>query len=454
MKTLHVPFHFYPEAVGGTEVYALSLVRCLKALGHEAEIAAPGVRRDHYEYGGVRVQRFAVGTVKDVAAIYGTGDELSVRQFEEILKDAAPDLVHLHGISPAISLRLLRCVKNHGIPVILTAHIPGIVCSRGTLLEHGTTVCDGRIGVKRCSQCVLEAHGLPGPLARVVGNVPAVVGKSLAIFGPQAGWVTALRMTELQTMRQTALRRFFEEVDTIVAVSEWLRQALLANGIPKDKVVLCRHGVTQRHVNRTTSGHRETGGTVRIAFLGRLNEGKGAHVLVDAVLAAPELPLDLDIYGIVQKGEGELYMPRLRAKAANDPRIRFLEPLPNEEVVERLREYDALAVPSLWLETGPLTVYDAFAAGIPVIGSRRAGIAELVTHGHDGLLVAPGDVEAWSAALRRVCTEPGLLERLRSGVRTPRTMDEVAREMTDLYRQVLNPGCVAMSGEVLRQSLV
>ena len=64
---------------------------------------------------------------------------------------------------------------------------------------------------------------------------------------------------------------------------------------------------------------------------------------------------------------------RSGAKAAADSRIRFLEPLPNDQVPERLREYDALAVPSVGFETGPLTVYDAFAAGIPVIGSRRGG---------------------------------------------------------------------------------
>ncbi len=104
----------------------------------------------------------------------------------------------------------------------------------------------------------------------------------------------------------------------------------------------------------------------------------------------------------------------------------------------RLRDYDLLVVPSQWLETGPLVVLEAFAAGIPVLGSRLGGIAELVKDGENGILVEADSVAAWAAALNRLSRESELLRRLRSGVRPPRTMADVAEEMLALYHSIPN----------------
>ncbi|MDP9171223.1 MAG: glycosyltransferase, partial [Acidobacteriota bacterium] len=102
------------------------------------------------------------------------------------------------------------------------------------------------------------------------------------------------------------------------------------------------------------------------------------------------------------------------------------------------REYDLLAVPSQWLETGPLVVLEAFAAGTPVLGSDLGGIAELVRDGVDGVLVKPaGSVAAWAQAMRRLCGQPELLIRLRAGIRPPRHTREVALEMMPVYRNAL-----------------
>jgi glycosyltransferase involved in cell wall biosynthesis len=100
--------------------------------------------------------------------------------------------------------------------------------------------------------------------------------------------------------------------------------------------------------------------------------------------------------------------------------------------------YEAVVVPSRVLETGPLVVYEAFAAGIPVIGSRRGGIAELVRDSVDGLLVEPDSVSAWRAAIEHLLNHSDILPRLRASVRPPRTMHEVAEEMASVYASVLS----------------
>jgi glycosyltransferase involved in cell wall biosynthesis len=103
-------------------------------------------------------------------------------------------------------------------------------------------------------------------------------------------------------------------------------------------------------------------------------------------------------------------------------------------VADSMSSFDLIAVPSRWLETGPLVVLEAFAAGVPVLGSDLGGIAESVRNGVDGALVRPGDIDAWSEVISRFAADRRLVAALRQNVRPPRTIDEVAREMSEVYR--------------------
>ncbi|NJK59953.1 MAG: glycosyltransferase family 4 protein [Oscillatoriales cyanobacterium SM2_1_8] len=171
-----------------------------------------------------------------------------------------------------------------------------------------------------------------------------------------------------------------------------------------------------------------------IACVGRFDPVKGMNVLIQAWRHMAQVPATLDIYGV----GNPTYAAALRALAAHDSRIAFREPVPPEQVGRVLAKYDLLAVPSQCLETGPLVVYEAFAAGVPVVGSGLGGIAELVTPAQDGVLVPNyADPVAWAQVLTELSLDRDRLERLRAGVRSPRTMDDVAREMVALYGSLL-----------------
>jgi glycosyltransferase involved in cell wall biosynthesis len=172
---------------------------------------------------------------------------------------------------------------------------------------------------------------------------------------------------------------------------------------------------------------------VRIAFLGRLDPVKGADILIQALRSSPAANLQMDIFGISQGRRDEEYARELKLAAVGDSRITFRLPISASHVVSVLRMYDAVAIPSHCLETGPMVVLEAFAAGVPVIGSRLGGIEEQVHNNVNGLLVDPGSVMAWAKALREVSGSPGLLARLRAGVRPPRTIATAAGEIEAVY---------------------
>jgi glycosyltransferase involved in cell wall biosynthesis len=443
MKVIQIPFSFPPNPPGGTEVYVSQLAKDLNALGETALVAAPAEETRAYTIDGLNVRRFGLTqNIEDTIELYGLGDPRAAAEFAEILDDESPDLIHLHAFTSAISVRLIRTARMRKIPVVLTYHTPTVSCQRGTLLLWGDQICDGRLDIVRCSGCTLHGLGLNAPLSRIIGHIPPRAGKWLGDRGLKGGIWTALRTSELISERHAAFRIMTAEVDRIVAVCGWVQQLLLNNDVSPRKVVLSRHGINWTSASRIPIFETETERAVeetRIAFMGRLEPVKGLDVLIRAIKMSPGLKLKLEVFGIVQNEGQRKYQKELETLIGNDERISFCEPIPSSQVVSRLKEYDFLAVPSQWMETGPLVVLEAFAAGIPVIGWNIGGLGELVTHDVDGLLIepGPGGVDRWVETLQRVADDANLRSRLKVGVQPPRRSIDVALEMLGLYNAVL-----------------
>jgi len=466
VKVLQIPFTFYPDPVGGTEVYVEALTRHLHRFGVEPTIAAPGSHDDAYEYQGIRVCRYGLSIKPDdLRELYGEGDPLAASSFDRILAAEQPDLLHLHAFTRGVSLRLVRAAKARRIPVVFTYHTPTTTCQRGTMMRRGTEYCEGLMEWRTCARCTLEGlfnrsgnlecHNRSGvrtaaarALAYFVGSAPPALGIGLSRLNLQGAQWTALRMTELIQLRHATVRSFLAEVDHIIAVCQWVRDVLVRNGVPPEKITLCRQGVAQepegapRRLERLKISAERP---LQIAFFGRFDPTKGVEILIHAVRSLPIARLRLAIYGVAQDEAGKRYELKVRRSAGGDGRIEFHPPVRNTEIVSTLRNYDLLAVPSQWLETGPLVVLEAFAAGIPVIGSQLGGITELIRDGFDGILVEPASTRAWTEALRRLSEDPDIVVRLRKNVLPPKSMYTVAKEMAELYEAVLSHSAIYCS---------
>jgi glycosyltransferase involved in cell wall biosynthesis len=434
MRVIQVPFCFYPDPVGGTEIYVEALSRCLKQQGIEVIIAAPGKKTQAYLHNQLSVRRYATSDrIENLREIYGEGDTYAALEFSQILDAEQPDLVHLHAFTSGVSLRIVEAAKQRKIPVVFTYHTPTVSCQRGTLVRWGKQICDGQIDVYACSQCTLQGLGLDENIAKAIGSLPSYVGRGLSSLNLQGGAWTALRMTELVSLRHATLQSLLSEVNHIVAVCNWIRDVLLLNHVPREKITVIRQGLCHNLPDKIDCRQQSSRSTLKIAFLGRFDPTKGIHILIKALQAIPKLPVCLDIYGVSQGTGGNDYQQQLQILAENDPRITFKPPVPVENVMSTLAEYDLLAVPSQWLETGPMVVLEAFAAGIPVIGSHLGGIAELVQHEVNGILVEPASVSAWSQALQQLCQDRKTLMQLSTNIQPPQTMETVAAQMLSIY---------------------
>jgi len=454
LKILHLPYCFYPDAVGGTEIYVAALARELLVLGHETVIVAPGRCSETYTHEKIKVIRLKTSEGLSLDALYGAGDAQVAEQFAKVLTDEKPDMVHMHAFTSGVSIQLARIVKAKGIRIVLTYHTPTVTCPRGTMMRWGSTPCHGHMDLSKCVSCTLQGKGLPQVTAEVLSTISAVLGSSIRTAQLEGRLWTALRMHQLIQSRFDVTHELFSLCDHVVAAADWVKGVLMKNTVPAEKITVLKQGLCHSEEDTANSDSRmcendslkrsvlnnadtTRGRPVKLAFLGRLDPTKGLHVVAEALDQEPRLNLRLDIYGVKQGESRNSYEEQLFKMVCSDTRIHILPKLLQSQVVQTLCTYDALLVPSQWMETGPMVVLEAFAAGIPVIGSNLGGIRDFVRNDVDGILIPFSNIEKWRDVLRQISTDAMILLRLKKNVKQPETMQTVARDMQDIYKQVL-----------------
>jgi hypothetical protein len=162
----------------------------------------------------------------------------------------------------------------------------------------------------------------------------------------------------------------------------------------------------------------------------------------------------LTLFGDPQKNPE--YFSILQEIAGSDERIRFAGTFPNEKIAEIFSEIDLLVIPSLWYENTPLVLYSALATKTPVLVSNIGSLAEVVSHGQNGLLFKVGDSMDLGRQIESVLNDPSALDRLRQGIAPVKSMDQNLLELLEIYAALsVHPAATkpAVSGRSLAKWL-
>jgi glycosyltransferase involved in cell wall biosynthesis len=441
LRILFTTHQFFPESRAGVEIVTLGLARELKARGHEPSVLAakrtvphsdllPGETED-YEFEGIPVRRIGrpeEGLTRPYELNYR--NDVMAEKTREYVREVGTDLVHamhLQGLSASV----LQVCEEFGLPTIFTAADFWTVCPVVDLRRHDGVLCEGP-NVSHCVRCIASRSADPR-LQKVARLVPgAVTGAAgLASRTPLPRFSFPLRQIEAVRERPAYIRDRMRSVDQILAYTHLTRDLLVANGIGSGKIRVSPYGIDTSHVAHVPSERRPSV-TLRVGFVGTLAPHKGPDVLVRAFkMLPPGVDATLSVHGS-EKGY-EAYAAGLRALAADDGRVSFPGPFSREELGSVLVDLDVLVVPSRWYENAPGVIFEAFAAGMPVIATDLGGMSEFVKPGKNGLLFALEDEEDLAGRLRTLIEDRGLLERLRAGIEPVKTVGEYAGELMELY---------------------
>jgi glycosyltransferase involved in cell wall biosynthesis len=92
-----------------------------------------------------------------------------------------------------------------------------------------------------------------------------------------------------------------------------------------------------------------------------------------------------------------------------------------------------LVVPSIWLENSPLVIHEAFQAGVPVVGARIGGIADLIADGLNGRLYDPTSPDELARVLQSLIENPAQLASWAARLPAVKSIAEEAREWERIY---------------------
>jgi glycosyltransferase involved in cell wall biosynthesis len=429
---------YFPESLGGTEIYVAALCRAFKRAGHEVLVAAPDPtteRERTYCHDGTTVYRYPIPAQPTRAEAQGGQTVRGAERFHRWLGIERPDIVHMHTFVTGMGLPELRAAKARGARTVVTTHSSslGFVCARGTLMQWGEEPCDGVARPGKCAACVLDGRGMPRTFARAIANVPAAVAQLAARVPSPIG--TAIGMSDVIRRNIEREQELLATADRFVVLTEGARQILHANGFANGNVAVNRLGVGVQIDCRHDAHPRPPGRPITVGYVGRFDVIKGVEVLAHAVSQLePDVPIVVEFRGPVQSAAEQGVRTRLETIAAGDLRVRFADAVPHDQIADVLRGYDALCCPAICFEGGPTVALEAQAVGTPVIGSRIGGLAEIIEDGLNGRLVTARDARALAAVLREISLDPaGTIDRWRAHAPTPRTMQQVSDDYLRLY---------------------
>ena len=397
MKILIQNNVFYPRVIGGAEMSSWLLAVELTKRGWDVDAMAttgqhgrgrkistrpiPGAGGLVYEAPGSGLMDLYVDGAPPAAPnilVRGIHHFLQIRSLrweslaDEIFERVNPDLLHTNTIV-GLTGSIWRAARQRRIPILHTLRDYFLLCPRTTLLRSSGLDC-------------VDAP-LPCRILRS-GKLPAT-----------------------------------ECVDVVTAPSRFVLQRHLEGGAFANAVAEVVENACESIVEDLPD--RSGPGPVRGLYLGQIDHHKGIGLLMEALTGMLDEDNGLEFnFGGVGPMEAEL-----TAFCARYPgRARYLGMVSGETKVQLLRDSHFVTVPSVWNDNFPRTMLDAFSNGLPVIGTRRGGIPEVVRDGLDGIVIEPASVEL-ASAMRLYLGDPEL--RLRHGA----SAHERAREYT-LERQI------------------
>ncbi len=355
MKVLVINALYHPHIIGGAERSVQVLVENLHRFDIQAVVATlsdqekvgyvHGIKVYYLNHGNVYWSYYAKQKKSYLKVFWHLVSLYNFRiqkKLNRILAAEKPDVVHTNNLAE-FSVSIWRFFHKKKIPVVHTLRDYALLCPRVTLFRRGD-VCQKKNWLCRC---ILSFR------RRYSKYVDVAVGNSHFI------------------LKEHTRSGFFPNA----------QKQVIYNALPGGDI---RSG-------------KKPKGPLRFGFMGLLSQHKGIEWLLEAFQGK-----DLGQLHVFGKGINQAYEQDLKKqyKAENIIFCGYKKP---DQAFARI---DMLVVPSLWHDPLPRVIYEAYAYGVPVLGSARGGIAEIIEPGKTGYVLDPGQPEQLVQTIRQLQKDP------------------------------------------------
>jgi glycosyltransferase involved in cell wall biosynthesis len=403
--------HKYFHPGGGPETVMFQSLRVLNSLGHEiipfsmkhplnlktpySKYFVSEVDYNNHKKAILTKLKTAINLIYSVEA---------QKKMEKLINDTCPQIAHLHNIYHQISPSILRTLKKHGIPVVMTLHDFKLACPNYTFLKNGAPceICEGK-------------HFYKAVINRCVKNsfVYSFLGA-------------------LEMYLHKLLNLYTRYVDVFIVLSRFSKEKMIKYGLPEEKIEILPNSID---VNQYLPPQQPA---EYILFLGRLSEKNGIFTLVQAMKHIPKVKLKI-------AGEGEMG-PFLKEYASREglENVEFLGFVTGEKLQRLIQGCYFTVFPALCYHNCPMSILESQAFGRPVLASNLGSIPEFVQNGLDGLCFNPGDVEDLREKIKYLYQKPLLVEKMGLAgyekVKRDFSTERYYSELIKIYQDLLKGG--------------
>lgn len=412
MKIVVLQDDLPPHHVGGGGVVAYRLAKEFARAGHEV-IAITTVQRQadagRESVDGVDIVRLYSDYHPRFRAYRSLYNRAVVRDVKRLLRECAPDVVHVHNVHTHLSYYSLMLARRFARNVVMTEHD------------------------------AMSFH---------FGKLPSVTDAAATELPREAYRESLVRQLRMHAWRYNPLRTriikrvLHTAVDATVAVSHALAEALEANGIKVRAVIHNGIDAAQWESSATIDEwKRQFGLGDRVIFFGgRLSEPKGAMQVIEAF---PLLQKTCPDAQLLVAGKQDAFAERMKRHAARlgiETKLIFAGWLDGEDLKNAYHASRVVVAASTYLDPFPTVNLEAYAAGKPVVATCFGGSREVVEDGVSGYIVNPLNVEALSEKVADLLTDEEKAARFGAAghkrVTRAFTLERQARAYEELFAEL------------------
>lgn len=249
-----------------------------------------------------------------------------------------------------------------------------------------------------------DSSGMVAMLASQLSGV----GYSMTFHGPHIFFEPTL----------LALKEKVQHAKFIICISNYCKSQVMLFSDAKDwhKLHIVHCGIDLHSYVWSKEAEQKTSETpVKLLYVGRLAAEKGVPVLLQSLIALKKEGYKFHLTLLGDGPERALLESEVKGHGL-ESMVHFGGFASQDTVRKTLQGSDVFILPS-FAEGVPVSLMEAMACGVPVIGTNVGGVTELIEHNVSGLVVAPSDSEALKNAISSYLESPELRQKVKVAAR-------------------------------------
>lgn len=437
MRILLALHQYFPEHIGGTELYTHGIARRLTRDGFDVAVVTyvesqSPKSEDHIisrsAYEGIEVYRihYNLGVARNIAEAEYNNPQTEV-MFRQVVEEFRPTLVHFTHFMKISCSAAVVC-QQLNIPYIVTLTDFWTICLRHTLLKWDGKTCNGPKHDTYCLKCFQQTHGVFRPSILNVHDLLLRHSLKLGRSGNPVFSEKTYTSAKSLTFRNSFIKEQILKARLCMTLSRFQKEMLVRNGYPADRIVVSQHGLETEGYEWSTEERSDK--TINLVYIGSIVKHKGVHLVLEALQQSGNRDIKLKIYGDISGNDP--YKAMIQELAGKDNRVTLAGTVPFKLLGKVYKEADVLLMPSLWYENEPLVVKAALYQGIPVIANKIGSLKEMVEHGKSGWLLPTGDLISWITILDKL--DRKMLHDIQPDRMEVRLMEDNYKEIFSYYK--------------------